>query len=122
MINYINEVNAGRIEIRNKSEAEIVEQLVKYPKEYQFVPIHDRFVFGNEMLINKPNWNYLFDFKTRNFTPEAIVRLNKNYQELYNEFLETQKVTAAALWYQDLVEFKDEYIKFHNEKKNTKKA
>ena len=122
MINYINEVNAGRIEIRNKSEAEIVEQLVKYPKEYQFAPIHERFVFGNEMLISKPNWNYLFDFKTRNFTPEAIVRLNKNYQELYNEFLETQKITAAALWYQDLVEFRDEYIKYNTEKKNIKKV
>lgn len=116
MINYINEVNAGRIEIRNKSESEIVEQLAKYPKEYQFVPIHERFVYGNEMLMNKPNWNYLFDFKTRNFTPEAVVRLNKNYQDLYNDYMETQKVTAASLWYQDLIEFKDEYIKFNKSK------
>ena len=119
-INYINEVNAGRIEIRNKSEKEIVEQLAKYPKEYQFVPIHERFVYGNEMLINKPNWNYLFDFKTRNFTPEAVVRLNNQYQTLYNDYMETGKITAAGLWLQDLIEFKDEYLKFLKTSKDKK--
>ena len=121
MINYINEVNAGKIEIRNKTEEEVIEQLLKYPKEYNFVPVHERFVYGSlQVLQSKPTWNYLFDFKTRNFTPDAIKRLNAQYQTLYAEYTETLNKTSASLWYEDLIDFREEYLKFLKENSKVK--
>ena len=116
MINYINEVNAGRIEIRNKEEDEVVAQLSKYPENYLFIPMHDKFIWNEvEALGAKPTFNYLFDFKTRNFTPKALKRLNDQYNELYSTFNDIQKETAAGLWYKDLVEFREIYVKFQKD-------
>ena len=115
-INYINEVNAGRIEIRNKEEEEVVAQLATYSENYMFIPMTERFVWDEvEALMTKPNYNYLFDFKTRNFTPKALNRLNENYNKLYQEYTDIQLETAAGMWYKDLLEFKEEYIKFQKE-------
>ena len=112
MINYINEVNAGRIEIRNKEEEEVIEQLAKYPAEYQFIPMHDRFLWDPiELALAKPSFNYLFDFKTRNFTPKAIKRLNENYANLYKDYQDISQQTSSGLWYNDLLDFKNDYIK-----------
>ena len=66
-------------------------------------------------IMTKPNYNYLFDFKTRNFTPKALNRLNENYNKLYQEYTDIQLETAAGMWYKDLLEFKEEYIKFQKE-------
>ena len=115
-INYINEVNAGRIEIRNKEEEEVVAQLATYSENYMFIPMTERFVWDEvEALMTKPNYNYLFDFKTRNFTPKALNRLNENYNKLYQEYTDIQLETAAGMWYKDLLEFKEEYLKFQKE-------
>ena len=115
-INYINEVNAGRIEIRNKEEEEVISQLAKYPENYLFIPMHDKFIWNEvEALGAKPGFSYLFEFKTRNFTPKALAKLNEQYNALYQTFTDIQKETAAGLWFKDLLEFKETYIKFNNE-------
>ena len=115
-INYINEVNAGRIEIRNKEEEEVIAQLATYPENYMFVPMSERFIWDEvEALMSKPNYNYVFDFKSRNFTPKALARLNENYSKLYQDYTDIQKETAAGMWYKDLLEFKEEYLKFQKE-------
>ena len=116
MINYINEVNAGRIEIRNKEEEEVIEQLKKYPPNYNFIPMTERFIWDDiEAKLSLPNYNYLFDFKTRNFTPKALAKLNEKSAELYKEYLDIQKETSAGLWYKDLIDFKEDYIKTKND-------
>ena len=113
MINYINEVNAGRIEIRNMEEEQILEQLKKYPPEYQFEPMTEKFVWDPiEVKLARVNFNYLFDFKTRNFQPKALAKLNENYQELYKAYQDMTQVTGASLWLQDLITFKEVYTKF----------
>ena len=61
------------------------------------------------------NYNYLFDFKTRNFTPKALAKLNEKSAELYKEYLDIQKETSAGLWYKDLIDFKEDYIKTKND-------
>ena len=112
MINYINEVNAGRIEIRNKEEEEVIEQLKKYPANYNFIPMTERFIWDPiEAKLARPNYNYLFDFKTRNFTPKMIQKLVEKSNELYKEYQDIQKETSAGLWYKDLLDFKDDYVK-----------
>lgn len=115
-INYINEVNAGRIEIRNMEEEQVIEQLKKYSPEYQFELMTDKFIWDPiELKLARPSYNYLFDFKTRNFTPKALAKLNENYASLYQEYSEISKLTASSLWYNDLIEFKAEYLKFQSE-------
>lgn len=116
MINYINEVNAGRIEIRNMEEEQVVEQLKKYPPEYQFEPMTDKFIWNTvELKLAKPNFNYLFDFRTRNFTPKALARLNQNYQDMYLDYDQVSKQTSSGLWLQDLLDFKADYSKVQAE-------
>ena len=116
MINYINEVNAGRIEIRNKEEEEVIEQLKKYDAKFNFIPMTEKFVWDPiEVKLVRPNYNYLFDFKTRNFTPKMVKKLTEKSAELYKEFQDIQKETPAGLWYKDLLDFKEDYLKTKDE-------
>ena len=116
MVNYINEVNAGRIEIRNKEEEEVIAQLQTYPPEFNFIPMTEKFVWDPiEVKLTRPNFNYLFDFRTRNFTPKAIAKLTEKSAELYKEFQDIQKETGAGLWYRDLLDFKEDFVKTQND-------
>ena len=116
MVNYINEVNAGRIEIRNKEEEEVIEQLQKYSKDYNFIPMTEKFIWDPiELKLSRTNYNYLFDFTTRNFTPKAINKLMEKISNLNKEFIDIQKETGAGLWYRDLLDFKEDYLKTKNE-------
>lgn len=116
MVNYINEVNAGRIEIRNKEEEEVIEQLQKYSKDYNFIPMTEKFIWDPiELKLSRTNYNYLFDFTTRNFTPKAINKLLEKISNLNKEFIDIQKETGAGLWYRDLLDFKEDYLKTKKE-------
>lgn len=115
LINYINEVNAGRIEFRNKSEEEVIEQLQKYDDSYNFKPMTKSFQYidpniAKLMKINT-SYDYLFDFSVRNFTPAKVQQLNTKYQNLYQEYVQLQNLNAAVLWLQDLEEFEKIMLK-----------
>lgn len=114
-INYINEVNAGRIEIRNKEEEEIIEQISKYAPEYLFEKMSKSFVYLNpKLLLNSSanvGYDYLFDFSVKNFTPKRLKYLGEQYTKLIKEYDETSKITAIQLWIEDLQELKKSMLK-----------
>lgn len=109
VINYINEVIAGRIEIRNKSEEEVIKQLEGYPENYGFKPMSKTFVYLDPKVAifskDNKNYDYLFDFQVRNFTPKKIAQLQEKYNSIYQEYQIIEKRTAAVLWLEDLEKF-----------------
>lgn len=116
VINYINEVIAGRIEIRNKSEEEVIKQLEAYPDTYSFKPMSKTFVYLDPALAAYSkvdlNYDYLFDFTVRNFTPKRIEVLQERWKKIHAEYIAIESKTAAGIWLEDLEEFDKIMLKY----------
>ena len=114
-INYINEINAGRIEIRNVDEEVIIEKLKSYPENYNFRPSFKKFKYVPEnvksMLEKDMSFDYLFDFPVRNLTPKMVLKLRENYAEMSKTYTELYNKTESQMWLDDLLEFKKGYNK-----------
>lgn len=114
-INYINEVNAGRIEIRNQDEEQLIAQIEKYPAEYNFHKLSKTFIYTKPELIldnfTNSGYDYLFDFSVRNFTPKRLKQLQEQYTGYINEYNKINSVTAINLWIEDLKNLKAALLK-----------
>ena len=114
-INYINEINEGRIEVKKKTEEELITQLQQYPDNYLFKPLPDKFNyipdFARNIIQPTGTYDYLFDIPLKSLTPKKIEDLTKKYHTLYAEYQELLNTTTTKMWLDDLLDFKQEYEK-----------
>ena len=115
IINYITEINEGRIEIKKKSEEELIAILKTYPENYLFVPLPEKFNyipdFARSIVQQSGNYDYLFNIPIKSLTPKRIEDLTKRYQALYSEYQNLLNTTTVKMWLDDLLDFKQEYEK-----------
>lgn len=115
IINYINEINEGRIEVKKKTEEELIAQLQQYPDNYLFKPLPDKFNyipdFARNIIQPTGTYDYLFDIPLKSLTPKKIEDLTKKYHTLYAEYQELLNTTTTKMWLDDLLDFKQEYEK-----------
>ena len=115
IINYITEINEGRIEIKKKSEEELITILKTYPENYLFVPLPEKFNyipdFARSIVQQSGNYDYLFNIPIKSLTPKRIEDLTKRYQALYSEYQNLLNTTTVKMWLDDLLDFKQEYEK-----------
>ena len=115
IINYITEINEGRIEIKKKSEEELIAILKTYPENYLFVPLPEKFNyipdFARNIVQQSGNYDYLFNIPIKSLTPKRIEDLTKRYQALYSEYQNLLNTTTVKMWLDDLLDFKQEYEK-----------
>ena len=58
------------------------------------------------------NYDYLFDFTVRNFTPKRIEVLQERWKKIHAEYIAIESKTAAGIWLEDLEEFDKIMLKY----------
>lgn len=101
-LNYIKEANAKRIDPRGTSEEEIITQLESYDPSFYFKPMVKTFVWGEDPYGANADYDYLFDFKVRNFTPKKVASLTKEIQDLQADYQKINALTPQKIWLEDL--------------------
>ena len=92
-VRFINYVISGRIQINNRPNDEIIQDL-------------ENFNFSR-----LDNFEYLLGMKISSLTKEKVQKLNKEYEEKKRELEILQSKSPKDLWNEDLLKFEEAYMK-----------
>lgn len=102
-VKFIQDVNARRITVGNKTKTELSEELVRagFPK-----------MTISEESNSQPSFDYLLSMPIWSLTAEKINNLEKDMAAKKQQVEELENSTPEQLWKNDLEDFKKEYGKF----------